>query len=98
MEPTKKTKLHRGTYYYVRIDPKKYSITVEPTGNQIHCETIGNVLVHGYSKKRMHQYGKHQGEMNLYACHMYGNTYSNWHNRVNTTQRQTKRKKANYVR
>ena len=44
MEPKTRTKIQRGIDYDIRIDTKKYAITVEPMANHIHCETIVKIL------------------------------------------------------
>ena len=41
MGPTEKLKLHRGSDYHTRIEPKKDTIILVPMANYIHCETIG---------------------------------------------------------
>ena len=58
MDPTTKKKLHRGTYYYVRIDPKTDAITMEPMENHIHCENTVLFLEYRDIVKSMHQYTK----------------------------------------
>ena len=39
-----KISTHIGTYDLAHIDPKKYTITVEPLANHINCENTGNKL------------------------------------------------------
>ena len=41
MDAAETIKTHIGKYYLAIIDPKKYTITVEPIANHINCETNG---------------------------------------------------------
>ena len=44
MEAAEKNITHIGTDYFSHIDPRKYTITVEPIANRINCKTTRKIL------------------------------------------------------
>ena len=44
IDEAEKITTHIGTLYLSRIDPQKYTITVEPIANHINFKTTGKIL------------------------------------------------------
>ena len=72
MDLTTKTKLYRGTEYYVHIELQNNAIKLEPTANHVHCETTGKFWVYGYLIKKDTQVWKNS------ICNEVGRLSQGW--------------------
>ena len=72
MDMTDTATTHIGSDYTAKIDPKKYTITVEPASHHITCETTGKILGYRYLVKM------DTPEWNNSMCNEFGHLSQGW--------------------